>query len=122
MPSPLDVLNDPSYIKANTATKQAIFNARVATLPEYRSANPATQADIRRRFNIETAKERYIRQQLKIQADQKSALRDTGSKIASAVSGAERGLKSVADKLSYLNPLEYIPDPKGLGIYSNGLR
>lgn len=119
MPSPLDVLNDPSYIKANTATKQAIFNARVATLPEYRSANPATQADIRRRFNIETAKERYIRQQLKIQADQKSALRDTGSKIASAVSGAERGLKSVADKLSYLNPLEYIPDPKGLGIYSN---
>jgi hypothetical protein len=119
MPNPLDILKDPNYVKANTATKQAIFNARVATLPEYRSANPATQADIRRRFNIETAKERYIRQQLKIQADQKSALRNTGSKIASAVSGAERGIKSVADKLSYLNPLEYIPDPKGLGVYSN---
>lgn len=109
MPNPLDILKDPNYVKANTATKQAIFNARVATLPEYRSANPATQADIRRRFNIETSKERYIRQQLKIQADQKTALRDTGSKIASFVSGAERGLKSVADKLSYLNPLEYIP-------------
>jgi hypothetical protein len=111
MPSPVEILNDPNYVKANTATKQAIFNARVATLPEYRNANPATQADIRRRFNIETGKERYIRQQLKIQADQKSALRDTGSKIASAVSGFERGLKPIADKLSYLNPLEYIPDP-----------
>jgi len=109
MAGALDILKDPNYVKANTATKQAIFNARVATLPEYRSANPATQADIRRRFNIETSKERYTRQQLKIQADQKTALRDTGSKIASFVSGAERGLKSVADKLSYLNPLEYIP-------------
>ena len=119
MPSALDILKDPNYINANLATKQAIFDRRVATLPEYRSANPATQADIRRRFNVETSKERYARQQAKQRADEKSALRDTGSKIASAVSGAERGLKSVADKLSYLNPLEYIPDPKGLGIYSN---
>jgi hypothetical protein len=111
MPSALDILKDPNYIKANTATKQAIFNRRVATLPEYRSANSATQADIRRRFGIETSKERYTRQQAKQRADEKSALRDTGSKIASAVSGAERGIKSVADKLSYLNPLEYIPNP-----------
>jgi hypothetical protein len=76
-------------------------------------------AEIKRTRVKETPKERYIRQQLKIQADQKSALRDTGSKISSFVAGAERGLKSVTDKLSYLNPLEYIPDPKGLGIYSN---
>jgi len=109
MPSPLDVLKDPNYIKANTATKQAIFNSRVATLPEYRSANPATQADIRRRFNIETGKEKYIRQTRQRAEEEKSALRNTGGKISSFVSGAERGLKSVADKLSYLNPLEYIP-------------
>jgi hypothetical protein len=111
MPSALDILKDPNYINANPATKQAIFDRRVATLPEYRSANPATQADIRRRFNIETSKERFARQQAKQRADERSALRDTGSKIASAVSGAERGIKSVADKLSYLNPLEYIPNP-----------
>jgi hypothetical protein len=111
MPSPVDILNDPNYVKANTATKEAMFNAGVATLPEYRSANPATQADIRRQFGLETPKERYIRQQLTIQKEQKTALRDTGGKISSFVSGAERGLKSVADKLSYLNPLEYIPDP-----------
>jgi hypothetical protein len=111
MPSALDILKDPNYINANLATKQAIFDRRVATLPEYRSANPATQADIRRRFNIETPKERFARQQAKQRADEKSALRDTGSKIASAVSGAERGLKSVADTMSYLNPLEYIPNP-----------
>ena len=111
MPSALDILKDPNYINANLATKQAIFDRRVATLPEYRNANPATQADIRRRFNIETPKERFARQQAKQRADEKSALRDTGSKIASAVSGAERGLKSVADTMSYLNPLEYIPNP-----------
>jgi hypothetical protein len=111
MPSALDILKDPNYVNANPATKQAIFDRRVATLPEYRSANPATQADIRRRFNLETPKERYIRQQLTIQKEQKTALRDTGGKIASSVAGFAEGLKPIAEKLSYLNPLEYIPDP-----------
>jgi hypothetical protein len=111
MPSPVEILRDPNYIKADLETKRAIFNAGVATLPEYRSANSATQADIRRQFGLETSKERFARQQAKQRADEKSALRDTGSKIASAVSGAERGLKSVADTMSYLNPLEYIPNP-----------
>ena len=119
MPSPVEILNDPNYINADSETKRAIFNAGVATLPDYRRANSATQADIRRQFGLETPKERFARQQAKQRADEKIALRDTGSKIASAVSGFERGAKSVADKLSYLNPLEYIPDPKGLGIYSN---
>jgi hypothetical protein len=109
MSSALDILKDPNYVNANPATKQAIFDRRVATLPEYRSASPATQAEIRRRFNVETSKERYTRQQAKQRADEKSALRATGSKIASAVSGVERGLKPIAEKLSYLNPLEYIP-------------
>lgn len=111
MPSPLDILTDPNYVNANPATKRAIFERKVATLPEYRSANAATQADIRRRFNVETSKERYTRQQAQQRAEEKSALRATGGKIASVVAGAERGVKSVANKLSYLNPLEYIPDP-----------
>jgi hypothetical protein len=111
MPNPLAILKDPNYIRANTETKRAIFNARVATLPEYRRANPATQADIRRRFGLETSKERYKRQQAQQRADEKSALLDTGSKIASAVSGFGSGLKPIAEKLDYLNPLSYIPNP-----------
>jgi hypothetical protein len=112
MSSALDILKDPNYVNANPATKQAIFDRRVATLPEYRSASPATQAEIRRRFNVETSKERYTRQQAKQRADEKSALRATGSKIASAVSGVERGLKPIAEKLSYLDPFSYAKGPK----------
>jgi hypothetical protein len=112
MSSALDILKDPNYVNANPATKQAIFDRRVATLPEYRSASPATQAEIRRRFNVETSKERYTRQQAKQRADEKSALRATGSKIASAVSGVERGLKPIAETLSYLDPFSYAKGPK----------
>lgn len=66
-------------------------------------------AEIKRTRVKETPKQRYARQQAKQRADEKSALRATGSKIASAVSGFERGLRPIAEKLSYLNPLEYIP-------------
>lgn len=52
MPSPLEILNDPNYINANEATKHAIFEKRVATSPEYKTANAATQAEIRRRFGV----------------------------------------------------------------------
>lgn len=52
MPSALDILKDPNYVNANSATKQAIFNKRVATLPEYRNANAETRAEIRARFNV----------------------------------------------------------------------
>lgn len=76
-------------------------------------------AEIKRTRAKETPKQRYAREQAKQRADEKAALRATGSKIASAVSGFERGLKPIAEKLSYLNPLEYVPNPKGLGIYSN---
>lgn len=68
-------------------------------------------AEIKRTRVKETPAQRYARQQAKQRADERNALRDTGSKIASAVSGFERGLKPVADKLSYLNPLAYIPNP-----------
>lgn len=66
-------------------------------------------AEIKRTRVKETPKQRYARQQAKQRADEKNALRATGSKIASAVSGFERGLRPIAEKLSYLNPLEYIP-------------
>lgn len=52
MPSPLEILSDPNYINANEATKHAIFEKRVATSPEYKTANAATQAEIRRRFGV----------------------------------------------------------------------
>lgn len=111
MPNPLAILKDPNYTRANTETKRAIFNARVATLPEYRNANSATQADIRRRFGLETPKERYARQQARQRADEKSALRDTGSKIESFFAGMATGLKPIAEKMDYINPLSYIPNP-----------
>ena len=57
----------------------------------------------------ETPKQRYARQQLKQRADEKNAGRDTASKIASAVSGAERGLKPFAEVFDYINPLTYLP-------------
>jgi hypothetical protein len=68
-------------------------------------------AEIKRTRVKETPKQRYARQQAKQRADEKSALRATGSKIASAVSGFGSGLKPIAEKLDYLNPLSYIPDP-----------
>lgn len=52
MPGALDILKDPNYVNANSATKQAIFNKRVATLPEYRNASPETRAEIRKRFGV----------------------------------------------------------------------
>jgi hypothetical protein len=55
MSKALEILNDPNYINANAATKRAIFERRIATLPEYRDASPETQAAIQRRFKVETA-------------------------------------------------------------------
>ena len=52
MPDALAILNDPNYINANEATKRAIFERRIATLPEYRDASPETQAAIQRRFQV----------------------------------------------------------------------
>lgn len=52
MSDPLAILRDPNYVNANPATKKAIFDRRVATLPEYRNANAATQRQIQQRFNI----------------------------------------------------------------------
>lgn len=52
MPGALDILKDPNYVNANAATKQAIFDRRVARLPEYRNANPETRAEIRKRFGV----------------------------------------------------------------------
>lgn len=52
MPGALDILKDPNYVNANSATKQAIFNKRVASLPEYRNASPETRAEIRKRFGV----------------------------------------------------------------------
>jgi hypothetical protein len=69
-------------------------------------------AEIKRTRVKETPKQRYARQQAKQRADEKSALRATGSKIASAVSGFERGLKPIAEKLSYLDPFSYAKGPK----------
>ena len=60
----------------------------------------AARAKLRLRSNVPALKKRlkrYARQQTKQRADERTALRGTGSKIASAVSGFERGLKPIAE-------------------------
>lgn len=53
MADPNEILNDPDFINANPATKQAIFARHVENHPDYTSANDATKAAIRARFGFE---------------------------------------------------------------------
>jgi hypothetical protein len=50
----LEILNDPNYVNANEATKEAIFNKYSAQDTNYSSANEATQAAIRSKFGVGT--------------------------------------------------------------------
>ena len=52
MKNPTDLLRDPNYTKANTATKQAIFDRYVASTPAFSDADEATQNAIRSRFGV----------------------------------------------------------------------
>lgn len=53
MADPAQILNDPDFISANSATKQAIFARHVENDPGYKSADDATKAAIRARFGFE---------------------------------------------------------------------
>lgn len=48
----LDIRDDPDYINANQATKQAIFDEYSKDDKDYTSANAATQAAIRQEFGL----------------------------------------------------------------------
>lgn len=48
----LDIRDDPDYINANQATKQAIFDQYSKDDPDYVNANSATQAAIRQEFGL----------------------------------------------------------------------
>ena len=52
MPSLLEILQDPNYVNANEATKEAIFNKYSAQDKNYTDANDATKEAIRTRFGI----------------------------------------------------------------------
>ena len=51
----LEIQNDPDYVNANAATKQAIFDAYSKDDPDYTGANPATQNAIRESFGLSTS-------------------------------------------------------------------
>jgi len=53
MATPSEILNDPDFVSANAATKQAIFNKHVAQDPDFIGASGATQQAIRTRFGFE---------------------------------------------------------------------
>jgi hypothetical protein len=50
----LDIQNDPNYVNANAATKQAIFDQYSADDNDYKNANEATKAAIRSEFGLVT--------------------------------------------------------------------
>ena len=50
-----DILSDPNYIKANAATKAAIFDKFAPLDPNYAKANPETQNAIRTKFGVGVA-------------------------------------------------------------------
>jgi hypothetical protein len=52
MPSPDEILKDPSYQSANPETKQAIFEKHVASSEAFKTANPETQSAIKQRFGL----------------------------------------------------------------------
>jgi len=52
MADPAKILNDPNYVNANLATKQAIFSKHVASSSDYKNANAATKAAIQARYGL----------------------------------------------------------------------
>jgi hypothetical protein len=48
----LDIKEDPDYVNANAATKQAIFDEYSKDDPDYQKANPATRDAIRKEFGV----------------------------------------------------------------------
>ncbi len=52
MANPAEILNDPDFVNANAATKQAIFARHVANDPDFKSANADTQQAIKMRFGF----------------------------------------------------------------------
>lgn len=51
----LEIQNDPDYLNANAATKQAIFDEYSKDDPDYTGANSATQAAIRESFGLSSS-------------------------------------------------------------------
>jgi hypothetical protein len=94
MATAAEILNDPNYVNANAATKKAIFDRRIAVLPEYRNANPATQTQIQTRFGI-------------------SGQKMTGAKAA--VSGFQQGIQTVGENLERFNPSRLLDIIPGVG-------
>ena len=47
-----DIIEDPNYVNANAATKQAIFDKYAAQDSNYTKANAATQEAIRVKFGV----------------------------------------------------------------------
>jgi hypothetical protein len=60
MPSLKEILNDPNYVNANEATKEAIFNKYSAIDENYTGANEATKDAIRQRFGVVTPLQKPI--------------------------------------------------------------
>jgi len=84
MPSLSEILQDPNYVNANEATKQAIFEKYSALDENFTTANPATQDAIRQKFGVPVTKAQptidVLGQQFTPEEYQKAA-KETGSSL-----------------------------------------
>jgi hypothetical protein len=95
-----EILKDPAYINANTATKQAIFDKHIAPDPAFANANEATKGAILGRFGLTpvvaaatTAPEAAAAAPFDVRTAPK---RDFGADVAALAAGTGKGIGNLA--------------------------
>jgi hypothetical protein len=105
MPTLLEILNDPNYQNANSATKQAIFDKYAPLDPNYESANGATKAAIRQKFGLGEPVPEPTKEAEQPKEEDQSFLRSIADVPLSVGRGAVQGVRFLADTFGADNPV-----------------
>jgi hypothetical protein len=105
MPTLLEILNDPNYQNANSATKQAIFDKYAPLDPNYESANGATKAAIRQKFGLGEPVPEPTKEAEQPKEEDQSFLRSVADVPLSVGRGAVQGVRFLADTFGADNPV-----------------
>jgi hypothetical protein len=105
MPTLLEILNDPNYQNANSATKQAIFDKYAPLDPNYESANGATKAAIRQKFGLGEPVPEPTKEAKQPKEEDQSFLRSVADVPLSVGRGAVQGVRFLADTFGADNPV-----------------
>lgn len=123
MADPAQILNDPDFISANPATKQAIFARHVENDPDYKSADDATKAAIRARFGFEPPAEETSVPEDFFRAAEQTGMPGPRKYAASEVPGAalsnvpKSGMKFIGDVYHAVrHPIETVAGLGELGL------